>query len=309
MESRAGGCLAQVRTLSRAIAVLALGLAGTVPMAVAQVLSPQLLTDLTLNRLYLWRGTPRVEGWTAYPALTLAAPVLGGSLSLGLWSAVELAFPEPHDFSITGSDWELAETDFSLQYAGRIGPIDATGGIIHYRLQNPSPLGAPGTPAAAGAPGPMFATTELYGGVTLREGPLRKIGLTPTVRFWQDVGAVDGLFADADVTVIVPLFPIDDPVGALYVTGRVAASLGQSVEDGATGYFEREGLAYTEMQITWTNTLLSRCRCLRLGASYHLLFGDDPATRIADPRSTAADRGHWGWLDVWVTWRLPERRW
>ena len=295
--------------MSRAVAVLALGLGGTASVWGQVTTSPQLLADLTLNRLYLWRGTPRIEGWTAYPALTLAAPAPGGSLSLGIWSAVELAFPEPNDFTITGGDWELAETDFSLQYAGRIGPIDATGGIIHYRLQNPSLLGVPGTPAAAGAPGPMFSTTELYGGITLREGPLRKIGLTPTVKFWQDVGPVSGLFADADLTVIMPLFPIDDPVGALYFTGRVAASLGQSVEGGATGYFERDGIVYSELQITGTNTLLSRCRCLRLGASYHFLFGRDPATRFADPRSTAADRGHWAWLDVWLTWRIPERRW
>jgi hypothetical protein len=269
----------------------------------------QLLTDVTVNRLYLWRGTPRTEGWAVYPALTLAAPALGGSLSLGVWSALELAFPEPHDFSITGSDWELAEADFSFQYAGRLGPLDATAGVIHYQLQNPSALGVRGTPSGARAPGAMFATTEFYGGISLREGPLRKVGLTPTVRVWQDVGPVSGAFADADLTVTLPLFPVEDPIGALSFTGRVAASLGQSVENGATGYFEREGVAYTELQITGSNTLIARCRCLRLGASYHFLFGHDPATRYADPRSTSPDRGHWAWLDVWLTWRIPERRW
>lgn len=275
--------------------------------ASAQAPPWQMLVDLSANRLNLWRGTPRSEEWSLYPALSLGVPFWGGTLSAAVRGTIEVPAPEPRDFSLTRNRYELAEHDLSLQFARRFGRLDVIGGVIRYQLQNPGLLSAPGGPTGDLGPGPWFHTSEIYSSVTLHAGSWGGTGLNPTIRYWHDFESVRGGFAEVDLTLFAPLLPLHHPIGAAYLSGKAGFSLGQSVEDGQTGYFTRDGISYYEVQVTGTNTIFSKQ--FRLGASYHMLFGKDPATRLADPRSPVPSRDRWGWFDVWLTFRFPRGSW
>jgi hypothetical protein len=280
----------------RSIVLIALFLADSTPGA-AQPRGDQILLDAVYASRLLWRGVPRVSNPVSQAAGTVALEMLGGHVSAGFWALVEVHHPEPGEFSIAGSDLRLAEVDYTLQYAGRRGRFDLVAGVSHYGLRNNVPIGSLQ---------PSFRTTELYAAASLREGLLRAIGVTPSIRAWLDVDEVDGTYAEFDLTYAMPAVPLEKPLGVIHLSVRTGLSLGQSTVNGSTGYFDEDGFTHIETSAVVTGQLLP---WLGLGFNWRLSFGLDPATQRGDPRSSATNRSSWGWIETWVTVRLPGRSW
>lgn len=262
----------------------------------AQARRSQVLLDALYSSHYQWRGVPRVEQASAQLAAT-GAIGLGQAehLSLSIWSLLELSGPGTGDFSVTGDGWTFAELDFSIQYSTRSGGLDVTAGVMHYRLNNSEPLST--------LP-PDFNTTEVFGSVSLREGWLRGLGFTPTLRAWYDFHRIDGAFTELELAFAAPVLPVDDPVAGLQLAARMGASLGQKAEAGNPGYFTRDGTIYWEGVASATAGI----SWLRVIASYHRLVGIDPVAESADPLSNER-RSSWGWLEMALSVRFPGGVW
>jgi len=278
------------------VVLIAIVLAGTTPGS-AQPRRDQIILDGVFTSRLLWRGVPRVSNPVSQAAGTAAIEALGGHVSAGLWALVEFHTPETGEFSIGGPDRRLAELDYYVQYAGRQGRIDMVGGISHYRLRNDVPIGTLL---------PSFRTTELYVGVSLREGTLRSLGFTPGARVWLDIAEVDGAYAEFDLTYAMPLVPLEKPLGVIHLSVRTGLSLGQSTADGSPGYFDEDGFTHIETSATITGQFSPG---LGLGFAWLRSFGLDPATRRGTPTSDASERSSWGWIETWITARIPGRAW
>ena len=268
-------------------------LAGSTSLS-AQSGANQVFLDAQYASRGMWRGTPRVSSPVSQLSGTLAVEVPGGHLSGTVWTLIELHVPDPGDFSVGGDHRRIAEFDYSVQYAGRTGHLDLVGGFIRYQLQNDSAIGSLDR---------EFSTTELYASAALREGPLRRAGLTPAVRTWLDVNKVQGMYTELELTWAMPLLPLERPVGA-HLGLRAGFSAGQSTEDGGPGYFDYDGFTHVEALATVTGRIGS---WLGAGFTWHQSFGIDGATRRSSTLDPAAERGSWGWLDLWITARWPER--
>lgn len=268
-----------------------LGGSATLP---AQSRSDQVFLDAVYASRAMWRGTPRVSSPVSQLAGSLVFEVPGGHLSGTAWTLVELQSPDAGDFSIGGPDRRIAEFDYSLQYTARTRHLDLVGGVIRYQLENDQPIGTLYR---------EFSTTELYASVALREGPLRRAGITPAIRTWLDINKVKGLYGEMELTWAIPLLPLQRPLG-MHLGLRSGFNVGQSTEDGAPGYFDRNGFTHIEALATVSGHLSS---WLGAGFTWHQSFGFDGAARRSDPRSPSAERGSWGWLDAWITARWPGR--
>lgn len=275
-----------------AVALLFL-IAGTNALG-AQQRPDQVFLDAMYASRAMWRGTPRVSSPVSELSGTLALNAPGGHLSGTAWALVELHSPDPGDFSIGGETRRIAEFDYSLQYAGRTEFFDLVGGVMRYQLENDSAIGTLYR---------EFSTTEFYASVALREGPLRKAGFTPAVRTWLDVNKVRGMYTELELTWAMPLLPLQRPLSAYFVV-RSGFSAGQSTEDGGPGYFDQDGFTHVEALATITGRIGS---WLGAGFSWHQSFGIDGAARRSSTLDPAAERGSWGWLDLWITARLPGR--
>ena len=226
---------------------------------------------------------------------TLGVDVPGGHLSAGVWSLVELHSPEPGEYSIGGPERRIAEFDYSLQYAAHTRRFDLVGGFMRYQLQNDSAIGTLSR---------EFGTTELYAAATLREGPLRRLGLTPAIRTWLDVNKVVGSYSEVELTYAMPAIPLEKPLGVFHLTARTGFNLGQSTENGEAGYFDEDGFTHIETLVTFTAPIGA---WLGLGITFHRSFGLDDAAKRGDPLPNATHRGSWGWIETWLTARLPGR--
>ncbi len=274
---------------------MALVLAGITP-GWAQPRRDQILLDAVYSSRLLWRGVPRVSNPVTEAAGTAAIEILGGHLSAGLWALAEFHSPEAGEFSIGGPDRRLVELDYTLQYARRRDRLDIVGGVSHYRLRNDVPIGTLQ---------PSFRTTELYAGVSFREGLLRKIGFTPSMSAWLDIAAVDGAYAEFDLSYAMPVVPIEKP-WVIHLSVRTGLSLGQSTADGAPGYFDEDGFTHIETSAMVTGQIAP---WLGVGFNWRRSFGLDPATRRATPTSSTPERSSWGWIETWITARIPGGSW
>ena len=276
--------------------LLALFLASTTPGA-AQLPRQQIILDGVYASRALWRGVPRVSSPVTQIAGTAALEIPNGHIAFGVWSLIELHGPEAGEYSIAGPDQGLGEVDYTIQYASRRGRFDLTAGASHYRMQNEAPIGT--LPSD-------FSTTELYVSASLREGLLRSIGITPTLRAWYDVDEVDGTYAELDLSYAMPVVPFEKPLGVIHLSARTGLSLGQSTAEGARGYFDEDGFTHIETSALITGQVTP---WLGLGFNWRVSFGLDPATRRGDPRTSNANRSSWGWIESWVSLRLPGRSW
>ncbi len=261
----------------------------------AQPRSNQIFLDAVYATRAMWRGTPRVSSPVMHLAGALGLDVPGGHLSAGVWTLVELQAPDSGDYTIGGPERRIAEFDYSLQYAARTRRVDLIGGFMRYQLLNDAPTEVLSR---------EFSTTELYAAATFREGVLRRVGLTPTIRTWLDVNKVVGSYTEFELTYAMPVIPLEKPLGVIHLSARTGFSLGQSTENGSTGYFDEDGFTHIETLVTITGQVGA---WVGLGLTFHRSFGLDGAAKRGDPRSAAMDRGSWGWIETWLTARLPGR--
>ncbi len=274
---------------ARCALLAAAGLAAALPAPAATQTPVQALVDVAYVTRALWRGAARVEYPVTELALTAAFAVPGGHVSVSGWGLVELHDPDPGQITIGR---HLAEVDYAAQYAGRLGPLDLTAGAMRYHLRNPVALGT--LPR-------HFRTTELYGGISWREGPLRRAGLTPSVRLWWDIERVTGAFLESELTLAMPPAPLEQLTLHLGLVGGL--SLHQSTEGGRIGYFDRDGVAYAGGHVTATIQVLE---AVGLGVNYQIIAPVDEATKRRDPRDPARASGSpWRVVKLWITWRVP----
>lgn len=115
-----------------------------------------------ISSKYIWRGQNLNEAGVLQPAVSITAY----GLSASLWSNIDLT-------DRNNNAGQVNEVDLTLDYTGDIRGVEILAfavGAIHYRFPNTS----------------FSPTTELYGGVAA------EIILSPTIKFYNDVGEIEG---------------------------------------------------------------------------------------------------------------------
>jgi hypothetical protein len=248
--------------------------------------------DLTYATRYVFRGVTRAHGPVMQPAAFIAISSGETHLTLGTWANAKLGHTTPTEISL-GRNW--GELDLWAEVASRAGPLDAAIGVMYYRLRNTRPLGTLED---------RFHSTEMYAVATLREGLLRRLNLTPSVRGWWDLDRVEGRYYELDVNYAFSLVPPGVPLGSLFLGTRLGLNESQHVagRTSPVGYYEVRGVTHQELYGSVSVHLWDRPD-LTVHASYRHQFNHDPATRVDGSGSPAAHRRRVHWWELAVSWQ------
>lgn len=226
---------------------------------------------------YVWRGLTFTNRPVAQGDASLAVPVAGGTLSGGAFANLELgAYAGPQHFSMNGPDRAgITEVDVWAEYGRALGPASIAAGVIAYRFPN-----AHGFTDA-------FNTTEVYARATLASA------LSPTVTVYQDVGKVNGTYAEASVT-----RPVAVADGLTLTFGALAgASRGMSPDEGSDDnpVFGAEGATHADL---WVTAPFSAGE-MTIAPTAHLVLARDVATRYTSPTERHDAKA---WIGARITW-------
>jgi hypothetical protein len=158
--------------------------------------------SLTAASRYVWRGQSLSKGVVLQPSVT----VTYGGFSANLWSNVDLDTHEEDDDGLV-----MNETDLTLAYAGSVGPVALSGGLIHYDFDGAD-------------------TEEVFLTAAL------PVFLNPTLSLYYDFDEGDGGFASLAVSQAFP------------VTEKIALTAGASVNvnlDNAAMGLDADGNSFT----------------------------------------------------------------
>lgn len=182
---------------------------------------------------YVLRGVTNTNSTVIQPDLSIAHPFATGSLTFGAFANVEPAQRRgPNDLSQTGGVRSgLAEVDIWTEYAGDIGSVHATGGVLVYTYDH-------GNAAATSA----LNTTEVYGKFALPSVPL-----SPELHAYFDVQAIHGLYFEGQLSHSMPVAGHDVSFAAL--AGFAAGEEQQGASD-ALFLFAKSGLTHIDLSAT-----------------------------------------------------------
>jgi len=148
--------------------------------------------DLGLFSAYVWRGLSLTNKPVAQPAAWAAIPVGNASVTLGLWSTIDLGqYDDPNDdISESGgsSSFNLAEYDPYAEVSFTTGKATLTGGATAYIYPNDED--AP----AAGLLTSDANTVEIYGKLGF-DSPF-----SPELSVYYDVDNIKGAYIEGGVT-------------------------------------------------------------------------------------------------------------
>jgi uncharacterized protein (TIGR02001 family) len=226
---------------------------------------------------YVWRGLTFTNRPVAQGDLSLALPLAGGTLSGGAFANAEAgAYAGAQHFSMNAHDAAgITEVDVWAEYGRALGPASLAAGVVAYRFPN-----ANGFTDA-------FNTTEVYARATWSSA------LSPTVSVYQDVGKVNGTYAEASVT-----HPVALTRGLTLTLGALAGtSRGMSPDEGSDDnpVFGADGATHADLWVTAP----FRAGRLTIAPTAHLVLARDVATRYTAPTERHDAKA---WFGAKVTW-------
>ncbi len=136
---------------------------------ITQAAAAEVTAALDTNTAYVWRGLTFNNGFVLQPSLDVAA----NGFDINVWSNFDL-----HNYNDTVDSGQFSEVDLTASYAHKIGPVDASIGVIQYLF----PAGAD-------------ATRELFLGLSMDVGAGFSVGST----LYYDFDQVDDFYVTAKV--------------------------------------------------------------------------------------------------------------
>lgn len=226
---------------------------------------------------YVWRGLTFTNRPVVQGDLSLALPLAGGTLSGGAFANAEAgAYAGPGHFSMNAHDAAgITEVDVWAEYGRTLGPASVAAGVVAYRFPN-----ANGFTAA-------FNTTEVYARAAFSSA------LSPTVTVYQDVGKVNGTYAEASITQ-----PVAVADGLTIVLGALAgSSRGMSPDEGSDDnpLYGADGATHADL---WVTAPFS-AGGLTIAPTAHLVLARDVATRYTAPTELRDTKA---WIGARITW-------
>jgi uncharacterized protein Gcw-chp len=241
--------------------------------------------DLGLFSSYIWRGLSLTNKPVAQPAVWASIPAGNASITLGLWSTIDLGkYDDPQDISESGgtSSFNLAEYDPYAEVSFTVGKATLTGGGTAYIYPNSAGLTKD------------FNTVELYAKGAL-DAPL-----SPFINVYYDVDKIKGAYFEGGISYSLPASEkVSIELGAL--TG---ISAGQGVNDSDpdefANFFE-DGFTHVDLS---AGTSFS-AGPLSIAPVLHLIIGIDDATKITkfdDTGLTPISKDAKLWGGVSLSW-------
>ena len=234
--------------------------AGVSVCAVPAQAQAEIGVDLGLFSSYIWRGLSLTNKPVAQPAVWASIPAGNTSVTLGLWSTIDLGkYDDPEDISESGgtSSFNLAEYNPYAEVSFTVGKATLTGGGVAYIYPNSAGLTKDNN------------TVELYAKAAL-DAPL-----SPFVNLYYDVDKIKGAYFEGGVTHSLPASEtVSIELGAL-----AGLSAGQGVNDSdpteLANFFD-DGFTHLDLS---AGTSFS-AGPLSIAPTLHLIIGIDDATKI-----------------------------
>ena len=241
--------------------------------------------DLGLFSSYVWRGLSLTNKPVAQPAVWAAIPVGNASVTVGLWSTIDLGqYDDPNDdISQSGgsSSFNLAEYDPYAEVSFTTGKATLTAGATAYVYPNDED--APG----AGLLTSDANTVEIYG----------KLGFdaafSPELSVYYDVDKIKGAYIEGGVTYsLAASEKVSIDLGAL-----AGFNAGQGVPDDPlsdeSANFADDGFTHLDVSagVPFSAGAVSITPVL------HVIVGGDDFTKITSP-TDESDVKLWGGVSL-----------
>ncbi len=239
--------------------------------------------DLGLFSSYMWRGLSLTNKPVAQPAVWASIPAGNASITLGLWSTIDLGtYDDPEDIAEGGgtSSFNLAEYDPYGEVSFTVGKVGLTGGITAYLFPNDAGFTE------------VFNTVEVYGKAAV-DAPL-----APFLNLYYDVDKVKGAYFEGGIS---HSFPASEKV-SIDLGALVGLSAGQGVNEDEideVANFADDGFTHVDLS---AGTSLS-AGPLSISPTLHLILGIDDATKITKFESdgftpVSKDAKLWGGVSI-----------
>jgi hypothetical protein len=272
----------QPATVLRAILVAA----GASLYAVAGHAQAEIGADVGLFSSYVWRGLSLTNKPVMQPAVWASIPAGNASITLGLWSTIDLGkYDDPFDdISESGgtSSFNLAEYDPYAEVAFTVGKATLTAGGTAYIYPNDFPTGTAGLNSD-------FNTVELYAKAGL------DVPLSPFVNLYYDVDKIKGAYIEGGVS---HSFPASEKV-SVDLGALAGFSAGQAINDSDPDEFFNfadNGLTHVDL----SGGVSFSAGALSFAPTLHVIITSDEATKVSSPSSFDKDVKLWG--GVTVSW-------
>jgi Bacterial protein of unknown function (Gcw_chp) len=238
--------------------------------------------DLGLFSSYVWRGLSLTNKPVAQPAVWAAIPVGNASVTLGVWSSIDLGQYDDlnDDFSQSGgtSSFNLAEYEPYAEVSFTVGNATLTGGGLGYVFPNDAGFTE------------ELNTLELYGKASL------DIPLSPGISLYYDVDNVDGAYVEGSLG-----YSIGATEKVSIDLGATAGfSAGQGSDPDAAGLPQSEFFnffddGFTHLDLSAEVPLTAGP--LSLTPVVHLVIAGDDFTKLTSP-TDESDTKLWGGVSI-----------
>jgi hypothetical protein len=256
-------------------------IAGASVCAVPVHAQAEIGVDLGLFSSYVWRGLSLTNKPVAQPAVWASIPAGNASITLGLWSTIDLGkYDDPaDDISESGgsSSFNLAEYDPYGEVSFSVGKATLTGGVTAYIYPN--------DPGPVGGFTEDLNTVEVYGKAAF-DAPL-----SPFVNLYYDVDKIKGVYFEGGVS------------HSLQASENVAVELGALAGFNAGQGISADDPSFNFADDGFTHIDLSAGVPLTAGVFsispvLHLIITGDDATKVQSPSNTDAGAKVWGGVSI-----------
>lgn len=234
--------------------------------------------DLGLFSSYVWRGLSLTNKPVAQPAVWASIPAGSASVTLGLWSTIDLGrYDDPNDdISESGatSSFNLAEYDPYGEVSFTAGKATLTGGVTAYIYPN-----------SAGFTKDLN-TVEIYGKAAFDEVPL-----SPGIAIYYDVDKVKGAYFEGSIG---HSFQASEKV-SIDLGALAGFNAGQGIDPEDESFnFADDGFTHLDLSagVPLTAGIFS------ITPVVHLIITGDDATKVLSPSNLDAGAKVWGGVSL-----------
>jgi hypothetical protein len=263
----------QPATVLRAVLVAA----GASLYAAAGYAQAEIGADVGLFSSYVWRGLSLTNKPVMQPAVWASIPAGSASITLGLWSTIDLGkYDDPDDdISESGgtSSFNLAEYDPYAEVSFSVGKVTLTGGGTAYIYPNDAGFTE------------ELNTVEIYGKAAL------DATLSPFVNIYYDVDKVNGAYFEGGVS---HSFAASEKV-SIDLGATAGFNAGQGIDaDDPSFNFADDGFTHLDLSVG----VPFSAGVFSISPVVHLIIPGDDATKVSSPSNLDADAKVWGGVSI-----------
>ena len=128
-----------------------------------------------VNSAYVWRGLTFNDGFVVQPSIDVSH----NGFAINVWANYDLG-----DYNGTVEENQFSEVDLTASYTFKLGPLDASVGIIEYAFPTTYPS------AYDGSPKPVKNTAEIFAGLAYDLGR----GFSVSTKIYYDIDEVNSFY-------------------------------------------------------------------------------------------------------------------